>query len=908
MDQITFWQQVQTAFDTYEGLEAVETQAAFLESLSLNEPEVYAALRPLITNDTSVGSSLLPDLSEAFNAHIPPWLEQVGLYKLEKVLGHGSSGTVFLVTRPDLHGQKLAMKIFWHSSQNKNTQSIFEKEIRTLSHLRHPGLPLLTDGGIFEGRFFYLVMEYVAGRPLLDYADEKKATLHERVQLFRQCLNIIHYAHKQGIIHRDLKPQHILVTTDGQIKILDFGIAKWTSTTYSDYDERTQSLVFTPAYASPEQLIHKPCSFHSDQFALGLILYELCCGFYPYSSKASNAIERITQSKKPISSMLERFGGANQAKDPKAQIAATNRNTTPRILIQNLKSGLSHIASKTLEEDPQNRFASVMDLDVHLERWIENKTVFIKRRTNLNTTINYLKKNYFILFVTFIFVLSTAVFWFYVNKREKKTIQYLENMILKDEEIYLEYPIPDNKKYYTKHLIKNHLELNQIHFQNNHEVQLEIIQRIIQLAILNQLEPVADSLLTLVERQYTSKIKETRFQVLFMQRKARLAGMRGQLAQATMYYDQAISKASQMSLSLIERGGLLYESALFEGRSEQYEKALTRLQTAEKLFANAGDPKSLMEMACKLEMGRIWMWIGNYRKAHFFLKQTYELVRAKLPQTHPMRLAVLYDYGNVLQYQNKIAESILILKELLPIAQRIYGTNHFVTGYYTASYAYLLRENGQTRKAIHYDLKAIHILKKDSNSEAIPLAKSYRNMAMTYAGLKNKALAMSYADTAIIYFKKAYSSQHFQVLKAVFTKLDLQRIFSSEFEQTASGFNKLIQTFNVQGNKGLFAILARIRLADLLTKESNRWNEAKRLISEAETIISIKENKLPDVLGEISSIKGFLLFKRGDKQDGMMLMENGYQQIRQVVGADDPIAKEAQLRLIKARQATSFSP
>lgn len=397
MDQITFWQQVQTAFDTYEGLEAVETQAAFLESLSLNEPEVYAALRPLITNDTSVGSSLLPDLSEAFNAHIPPWLEQVGLYKLEKVLGHGSSGTVFLVTRPDLHGQKLAMKIFWHSSQNKNTQSIFEKEIRTLSHLRHPGLPLLTDGGIFEGRFFYLVMEYVAGRPLLDYADEKKATLHERVQLFRQCLNIIHYAHKQGIIHRDLKPQHILVTTDGQIKILDFGIAKWTSTTYSDYDERTQSLVFTPAYASPEQLIHKPCSFHSDQFALGLILYELCCGFYPYSSKASNAIERITQSKKPISSMLERFGGANQAKDPKAQIAATNRNTTPRILIQNLKSGLSHIASKTLEEDPQNRFASVMDLDVHLERWIENKTVFIKRRTNLNTTINYLKKKLFYL-------------------------------------------------------------------------------------------------------------------------------------------------------------------------------------------------------------------------------------------------------------------------------------------------------------------------------------------------------------------------------------------------------------------------------------------------------------------------------------------------------------------------------
>ena len=190
---------------------------------------------------------------------------------------------VYLAGRADQEFKRLvAVKVIRKGMDSDEIVSRFRRERQILASLDHPNIARLLDGGTTSQGLPYFLMEYVVGDRLHDYCDTHKLTISERLKLFRTVCSAVQYAHQNLVVHRDLKPANILVTSDGKVKLLDFGIAKVLSPDASSGDvpvTATQLHAMTPEYASPEQIKGDPITTASDIYSLGVILYELLSGF-----------------------------------------------------------------------------------------------------------------------------------------------------------------------------------------------------------------------------------------------------------------------------------------------------------------------------------------------------------------------------------------------------------------------------------------------------------------------------------------------------------------------------------------------------------------------------------------------------------------------------------------------------
>src|SRR5439155_11435168 len=226
----------------------------------------------------------------------PP--ERIGSYRIVRELGRGGMGVVYLAERDDAGFKKtVAIKVL--SRDSHVMQRRFRTETQILAGLEHPGIARLYDGGSTDEGLSYIVMEYVAGENIVAYCDAHQLSIAERLRLFRRVCDAVQYAHQSFIVHRDLKPSNILVTAEGEPKLLDFGIAKLLNPELAGGPvEETMEMtrLLTPQYASPEHVRGQPVTTASDVYSLGVILYELLTGARPYrvtSAQSTAEIERV---------------------------------------------------------------------------------------------------------------------------------------------------------------------------------------------------------------------------------------------------------------------------------------------------------------------------------------------------------------------------------------------------------------------------------------------------------------------------------------------------------------------------------------------------------------------------------------------------------------------------------------
>lgn len=268
-----------------------------------------------------------------------------GVYKILEKLGEGGMGAVFLAERDDGEfRQTVAVKLIRSDVGSDAVLRRFLNERQILAELEHPNIARLIDGGTTGENVPYLVMEYVEGLPIDDYADARDLSLTARLDLFRRVCAAVSHAHKNLVIHRDLKPSNILVSADGEPKLLDFGIAKLLKADDSN-DTQTRQFAFTPDYASPEQVRGEKLTTATDVYSLGVILYELLAGEKPYRTDSSNIGEVIrlvceTEPERPssvvgrpLSSFVRALTDANatvSARNEKPQTENQRRKTTNR--------------------------------------------------------------------------------------------------------------------------------------------------------------------------------------------------------------------------------------------------------------------------------------------------------------------------------------------------------------------------------------------------------------------------------------------------------------------------------------------------------------------------------------------------------------------------------------------------
>jgi eukaryotic-like serine/threonine-protein kinase len=366
------WKQVETAFEQALDLGA-EERSAFLEQACKGDDELRREVESLLNAHAQAGT-FIDDRSQ-FHQELDsgesaaPQL--IGHYRIVRELGRGGMGAVYLAERTDEYKKRVAIKLIKRGMDTDSVLRHFRNERQILAGFDHPNIGRLFDGGTTEDGLPYFVMEYIEGLPIDEYCNQHALSLPERLKLFREVCAAVSYAHRHLVIHRDIKRSNILVTTDGVPKLLDFGIAKilQTGEDAPTFATMTGQRLMTPEYASPEQVRGEAVTTATDVYSLGVVLYELLTGQFPYRfpSQTPRDIEHAittTTPEKPSTTIAK-------SENPKFEI----RN--PKIL----RGDLDNIVLMALRKEPERRYQSAEQFSDDIRRHLEGRPVTARKDT-----------------------------------------------------------------------------------------------------------------------------------------------------------------------------------------------------------------------------------------------------------------------------------------------------------------------------------------------------------------------------------------------------------------------------------------------------------------------------------------------------------------------------------------------
>jgi eukaryotic-like serine/threonine-protein kinase len=372
------WRRVRTLFDAASELPAGE-RAGFLARECAGDPALHAEVAALVNADERAAERLGHAVREAAGDAARHAVSvgqdggrtwegrRIGPWRIVRQLGQGGMGLVYLAERVDgAFTQQVALKLIRRGLDSDRILQRFEGERQILARLEHPNIARLVDGGLTSDGTPWFAMELVEGDPIDRYCAARELGVEARLRLFAEVCRAVAFAHSRLVVHRDLKPDNILVTQRGEVRLLDFGIAKVIGDAPAGETlTRTGMRVMTPGYASPEQVRGEPVGTATDVYSLGVILYELLTGERPHdlSGRTLAEVQRIVSEEAPAR--------------PSTRVGDTGR------LRRQLRGDLDVICLKALHKEPERRFASVEALHADIVRHLDGRPVLARPDTVL---------------------------------------------------------------------------------------------------------------------------------------------------------------------------------------------------------------------------------------------------------------------------------------------------------------------------------------------------------------------------------------------------------------------------------------------------------------------------------------------------------------------------------------------
>ena len=328
-------------------------------------------LESLLAAHDRAGSFLEDPAIAAIADDVTEWSgRRLGVYEIAREIGRGGMGVVFLATRVDQQFQKqVAIKVLRSSVDGRELLDRFRRERQILAALDHPNIARLIDGGTTDEGLPYVVMDFVEGQPIDLFCEDHHCSLEQRLQLFQMLCGAVHYAHQNLVVHRDLKPSNIVVTRDGQPKLLDFGIAKLLQSDRTG-DTHTGLRPMTLDYASPEQIAGAVITTASDVYALGVVLYELVSGERPYAGSSGSAAVTMRQICDEVPEAPSKALGRRDGRDRPLPI-----------LPRRVAGDIDMIVLKALQKEPQRRYSSAEQLSNDIGRHLTGLPVLARKDT-----------------------------------------------------------------------------------------------------------------------------------------------------------------------------------------------------------------------------------------------------------------------------------------------------------------------------------------------------------------------------------------------------------------------------------------------------------------------------------------------------------------------------------------------
>jgi eukaryotic-like serine/threonine-protein kinase len=387
------WQEVSPYFDQVLSLPEDE-RPAWMESFRAQRPGLADLLQELLKEHRAAAleqfleRSPIQDVSDSSLTG-----QKIGAYALISAIGQGGMGSVWLAERSDgRFERRVAVKFLNFSVAATGGAERFKREGRILGQLAHPHIAELIDAGVSANGEPYLVLENVDGEHIDEYCDRQKLAVDARIELLFDVLDAVGHAHANLIVHRDIKPSNVLVRNDGQVKLLDFGIAKLLA---DDTNPAAATMLtvegggaLTPLFAAPEQISGGAVTTATDVYALGVLLYLLLSGQHPAGSGSHSPAELV---KAIVETEPLHASEVIALADGKA--LAEKRSTTPERLRHQLRGDLDTIIARALKKAPAERYASVSAFADDLRRYLKHEPISARPDTIAYRARKFVRRN-----------------------------------------------------------------------------------------------------------------------------------------------------------------------------------------------------------------------------------------------------------------------------------------------------------------------------------------------------------------------------------------------------------------------------------------------------------------------------------------------------------------------------------
>jgi eukaryotic-like serine/threonine-protein kinase len=380
-----------------------DKREVLLQSLAESKPDLADLLRMLLEEHRALTQERFLEFSPgAPGGGTFLQGQRVGPYTLISPIGEGGMGKVWLAERSDgRFRRRVAVKFLQFSVATRMGAERFKREGRILGALVHPHIAELIDAGVMPDGQPYMVLEYVEGEPIDEYCDARGLDVNARIHLFLDVLSALGHAHANLVVHRDIKPSNVLVSAAGQVKLLDFGIAKLLA---PDGDSHAASLVtmeggaaLTPYFAAPEQLTSGAITTATDLYAAGTVLYLLLTGQHPAgllsrSTSTADLIKGIVE-KEPLRPSDAISAAKLGTEAMHGTGGAGKRAWTPAQLRRQLRGDLDTIVLKTLKKAPEERYGSVAALMEDLRRYLDHEPISARPDTVTYRAAKFVRRN-----------------------------------------------------------------------------------------------------------------------------------------------------------------------------------------------------------------------------------------------------------------------------------------------------------------------------------------------------------------------------------------------------------------------------------------------------------------------------------------------------------------------------------
>ena len=756
------WQKIESLFA--EALEqSPDQRSAFIDRCCADDDHLKSELRSLLAAHEQAGEFMtgldtrgVAALMDDMEAELPD--KTVGPFEITGVLGRGGMGTVYLARRSDgQFEQTVAIKLVRQGLDSHSIVQRFLAERQILAQLQHPHIARLLDGGATESGRPYFVMEYINGTPLTHFCNIRRLDLAACVRLFIAACEAVHYAHRHLVVHRDLKPSNILVTEDGDVKLVDFGIARLLQTgehTPVRPTTETRQPLFTPEYAAPEQVRGEAVTVATDIYALGVVLYELLTGVRPYRFRRQSLdkmVQLICETMPPTPSAISRrqhHGEVLTDENTQDDTPSTEKRAAPLpASARQLRGDLDTIVMKALRKEPERRYESAQALADDLGRYLGGHPVSARADTLWYRAGKFVQRHKIAsvagMLTLVAITASTVLLQQQKQQTQAATVMISNALSLADPAV-----VQGLHKIDTVLLDGIARQLSSPSHPVNEQPQLKAelhlsLGKLYQaLDRYPQAQQHLEQAITLSSRLHGDGHRST------IEAKEHLARLFRQRSQ----FDSALSLAQTGQPEGGANPGMQLELANLYRDLGQLDKAdalyLALLSENETRHGQSHP----LTLKVAIELAALRRQQGRYEDAERYTRRVLQVSRERSGPAHPETLLAMYNLGRILKLQGRYEDAIRVTSETLALQKQVLGPQHRDTLMTMENLASSYRKQG------HYD-KALTLATEALQQQRKLLGEAHRDTLWSLTNIGFLYQAMGQWKQAETVYRQAYEQQ-----------------------------------------------------------------------------------------------------------------------------------------------------